>query len=140
MRESRAQIFSALGDNNNRFPHFVYFQPVPKRREIDYISVVLDVEWPSNKGGPLLFKEIEDAKEKIPIFNLIYSLKSFLERTLIAELELIEIRTGCINVVFHIKDPVPHVSLVAGLDRLLDNKERYRAFDVSARLGNRRVY
>ena len=140
MGDPRGELFATLGDNDKRFPNIVYFKPVLDRRSVDYVSVHLDLEWPSDRTGPLLFNEIADEKQKLPIFNLIYSLKSYLERALMTELDLIEIRTGCIKVVFRINDPVQQSSVVSGLDSLLKNKERYRAFEASARVGERKVY
>ncbi|MER0237149.1 hypothetical protein [Fulvimarina sp. MAC8] len=140
MRDPRSELFAMLGENDDRFPNMVYFYPVPNRQEIDYVSVHIDADWPSDRNGPVLFKDIEKKYEKIPIFNIIYSIKSFLERSLISELKIIEIRTGCVKVVFTLESLVPSSSVIAGLDNLLANKQRYRAFEASARVGKRRVY
>ncbi len=128
----RQTLLKKLVENKSQFPCIAYKNSKIKVDEIDRITVVVDSEWPLKNGQPLPISDFQSDTARNATLNLILSIQSFLERYLMNELELVEIRTGCIKVVFCLKEggDVSPKSFKRASELLLENYERYKATSI----------
>jgi hypothetical protein len=128
-----------FGEDDSRFTNTVFRRPVPNRKEMDYVAVQMNAHWPKEGGRHVRFNEIPKRSEKVAVFSLISGIRDLLEQSLMAELDLVEIRTGCIKVTFRVCSPVTDSDLFSAWQLLKSNQDTYRVVDFSARIGMRRV-
>lgn len=137
--EPRKSLLVEMRDHDDRYPNTVFSKKVADRRTMDYISVQVHADWPRVEGRPVRFSEIPNKSERASVFNLISAIRDFLERCLMADLELVEVRTGCIKVTFMICSPITAGDVTRAMRLLRDNEDRYRVIGVDARVGMQRL-
>lgn len=137
--EPRTSLLAEMSDQDDRYPNTVFSRRVADRRTMDYISVQVHADWPKVGGRPVRFSEIRNKSERVSVFNLISAIKDFLERCLMADLELVEVRTGCIKITFLICSPITVDDVSRAMSQLKDNEDRYRVIGVDARVGMQRL-
>jgi len=137
--EDRRSLLSELRDEDDRYPNTVFSKSVTDRRTMDYIAVQISADWPKENGKPVRFNEISTKSERVGVLNLILAIRDFLERCLMADLELVEIRTGCIKATFRVCSPITDGDVSYAMQLLKNNEDRYKVVGVNARVGMRRI-
>ena len=104
--------------------------PMPKV----HIKVVFDLDWPADHPivGDLGHKDFQHA-----VGGTIFRVKGLIEQSLLQEIELYDIKVGCITVRFRVLEPVTQALMRAALARLWDTRKLYSVIDVSGHINGR---
>ena len=105
-------------------------------RDDNYIKVVLDARWP--KGSDRLGDESLQLKRNT-VGGSLFRVKILLEQILGEELDVIDIRTGCVTVRFRLPTAMRTLSVKRALERLWAQRDTYSVIDVMGHMDGKSV-
>ncbi len=97
----------------------------------NFITVIFNLDWPSKNPS---FAQTPLQPRLDAIGSELFRVKSFLERHLMCELSVLDIRTGCIWVRYAIDGGVDRGIVAGAMSALMRNKQYYSVTNVSAHI------
>ena len=135
-KEVRQMFLARLAEARQNIPGIIYSSG-PDRREdgarVNSITVIFCFDWPTEKGRPLSSNSLMQSANMAAVGGAIFRVKDFLERQLMEEIDVLDIRPGCVRVRFKLSDEIDIEavdSALAALDASKDN------FDVTSVAGH----
>ncbi|WP_213772867.1 hypothetical protein [Bradyrhizobium sp. dw_78] len=138
MRDRRS-FLSEIAEHPANFARTIYSAPTRAPEKANTITVVFDLEWPEERGKPINSRLIYESTKLKAIGSEIFRVKEFLERRLLATLDLLDIRVGCIRVRYVIREGVDRFLVRSALRSLVENKDAYSVTSVSGNVEGRAV-
>lgn len=140
--ESRRAFYTTLLEDSDQHLNTVYSRfkiaHVDGKRP-NYISVNLDISWPTHKGHPISIKSISDDLRVVAAAGAIRRVQEFLERQTLQELSLIDIRTGCIALRFELIGACSRLIVLNAIKALENEARAFNVLSVSAHVDGRKV-
>jgi hypothetical protein len=140
-RDARDSFFSNLAESNTSLPGMIY-SAAPSRlgEHLDIVTVVFKLDWPMERGTPTRPAELYESTKLQAITSEIFRVKDFLERLLLTEVRLFDVRVGCVRVRYSIEGRMDRNSVGDALQALIDKKDFYSVSSVFGNVGGRAVY
>ncbi|MEZ5529721.1 MAG: hypothetical protein R3E57_07270 [Porticoccaceae bacterium] len=106
---------------------------------VNTVTVRLALEWPLKKGKPLDTKYLSSSFEMAVAASEIYRVKNYLESRMGEDINVLDIRTGCINVRFSLPDDVDVSMVKQAVTSLSNNKDIYGVLCVDGNVSGRSI-
>lgn len=139
VRRSRHALIEEVLAHERRVAQIVYGSAtgaeVSSRPE-RYIKVTCDLEWPRDVRGRAL--DFDSAAKSSVVANL-YRVQSLLERLLLKEVKLVEIRLGCVQAKFSLPESVSEAVARMAVGRLLEVGRLYSVTSVDGNYEGRAI-
>ncbi len=139
MRETQRALIHELERNAPAFPLTIFSNPSSNLRSADIITIVFHLSWPQKGGIPLRFADVHDSITKNSAYAAIIGTKDFLERHLMNPLKILEVRTGCIRVIYEIEGDAHPDDVYRAVLALLNEKDQFGVFSANARVAKTKI-
>lgn len=141
MRAERQAFLNEIARNTPRFPRMIYSAGSDRIAEgkIDTVTIVLDLDWPMGNAPEPTASDLLNSVEKAIVAGTIFRVKDFLERQLMAEISLLDIRAGCVRVRYRTPDGLSFNAVLAALRALMENRELFSVLEAKANIGGQAV-
>jgi hypothetical protein len=104
---------------------------------VNYITVVLGLDWPTHLGKPLGPNAVFQSSEMLSLCGAIFRIKNFLESSLLERVDLLDIRAGCVRVRYRVPDAVSPYAVADAITALRDNGASYDVISVEGHVSGR---
>lgn len=126
-----------------QFPAIKWQQPFPATADrrssgerVNSVTVVLNLVWPGKLGRPS-DNEAYDAIQVERLGKAVFKLKGFIERILAEDIQLLDVRNGCVRVRFRLPDEVDVETVHLAVEGVWANRELYDVVSVEGHVGGR---
>jgi hypothetical protein len=138
-RETRNRFLSEIAENTTNLPGMIYAASERPAGGVNVLTVVFGLEWPKKRGQPVDSKNLYESARLQAIASEIFRVKDFLERRLLTEVNLLDIRIGCVRVRYAIEGQIDRSSVHSAMRSLLDHRDLYSVTSVSGNVDGRAV-
>jgi hypothetical protein len=137
---SRADFLLGFAENKPSLPGMIYSVAAGRRADrLDIVTVIFALDWPTERGHPLPASQLRTSTKLQAVASEIYRVKGFLERQLLAQVRLFDVRVGCIRVRYSIEGGAETDQVERALKSLIDKKEFYSVSSASGNVAGRAV-
>lgn len=103
------------------------------------LSVVFSIDWPKIRGEPVATSEIRNDSRLLATIITIQRAKDFLERHMLEELHIWDIKPGCIRVRYLLPDNVSAENVREAISALLAVRDSFDVMAASAHVNGKAV-
>lgn len=141
MSERRAFLDTVADglDQDPRFNKVIYQRSTDRRSDgagrVNTLTVVFNLDWPI-ENAPV---SLEESLPKTAVAAAIFRVQDFLERRLMAKLNLLDIHAGCVRVRYEAPQGISPWSVVSALQALQAVADSYSVMDAKAHISGRAI-
>lgn len=142
LQTDREDFFEKFSVSDNLFPYLIYSAATKESgnsSQLDFITIVYGLEWPTSKGRPVQYTEIEQKDPANFVVATIYRTIDFLERHLGVEVKLFDVRMGCVRARYSYGSGLNKNRIIRALELLNGASKAYSISSISARFEGRSV-
>lgn len=138
----RSALISELANSPSSRPGYIYRsseQAESGAARPNSITVFFSVDWPRLRGQPITVSQIRENNKLMAAVVTIQRAKDYLERQLLEEIRVWDIKPGCIRVRYLLPDGISRANVGDAIRALSNLKDSFDVTDVSAHVDGREI-